>query len=96
MEEKKPTEVYYIDFHDVASREDLFRIFRQTIPIPDADFRNLDALHDLLGEYGGNWDIIIYNTGKAREKLGTYYDRFVRMCEDSVGEGSGLRIRIYP
>lgn len=87
--------VIYLDCQNVRSREDLFRLLQETLPMPE-DLHNLDALHDFLTEYGEDWDIIVYDTEPAGKALGQYYDRFCRACEDAAAQTPGLQVRFYP
>ena len=58
-----------IDCSSVRSREDLHRIFAQTLSFPDWYGNNLDALHDCLSTMRGtirieNWEIAETALGK--------------------------------
>ncbi len=88
--------VYYIDMSKVTSKEKLHDTIKRELPLPEYTGTNLDALHDVLTEAGKDWNIILFNTVKARKKLGPYFDRFEKMCVDAMLAKGGLRIRIYP
>ena len=64
MEEK------IIDCTKIESREDLHRIFRETLSFPEWYGDNLDALHDCLTEITGKVRLLNWETAEA--KLGTY------------------------
>ena len=62
-----------IDCSKIRTREDLHRIFRETLSFPDWYGNNLDALHDCLTESAGkvrllNWDIAENNLGPYGRK----------------------------
>ena len=64
MEEK------IIDCSEVHTREDLHRIFRETLSFPEWYGNNLDALHDCLMEITGKVRILDWET--AENRLGVY------------------------
>lgn len=89
-------QVFYLDFTNVTTKDKLHKLMKAELPMPEYTGNNLDALHDILTEYGKDWMIIIYNTGTAKEKLDTYFAKFEKMCIDAMLEKGGLKIRIYP
>ena len=64
MEEK------IIDCSVIRTREDLHRIFRETLAFPDWYGNNLDALYDCLTDCAGKLRLL--NWEAAEEQLGTY------------------------
>ena len=64
MEEK------IIDCSAIHTKEDLHRIFRETLSFPDWYGSNLDALHDCLTEISGKVRLLDWET--AENRLGTY------------------------
>ena len=57
-----------IDCSSICTKEDLHRIFRETLSFPDWYGSNLDALYDCLTEMSGkvrllDWDIAEHNLG---------------------------------
>ena len=64
MEEK------IIDCSTIHTREDLHRIFRETLSFPDWYGNNLDALHDCLTEISGKVRLTDWET--AENRLGAY------------------------
>ena len=59
-----------IDCSLVRSREDLHRLFRETLAFPDWYGNNLDALYDCLTDCSGKLRLL--NWEAAEEQLGTY------------------------
>ncbi len=62
-----------IDCSRIQSKEDLHRIFRETLSFPDWYGSNLDALHDCLTDISGkvrllNWEIAENNLGAYGQK----------------------------
>ena len=64
MEEK------IIDCNQIRTKEDLHRIFRETLTFPEWYGDNLDALHDCLTEITGKVRLLDWETAEAR--LGVY------------------------
>ena len=67
MEEK------IIDCTQIHTREDLHRLFRETLGFPQWYGNNLDALHDCLTDISGkvrllNWEIAENNLGAYGQK----------------------------
>ena len=64
MEEKM------IDCTGIYSKEDLHRIFRESLDFPAWYGNNLDALYDCLTEISGKVRLLDWET--AEDRLGTY------------------------
>jgi len=64
MEEK------IIDCNQIQTKEDLHRVFRETLRFPQWYGNNLDALHDCLTEISGKVRLLDWEI--AEERLGTY------------------------
>ncbi len=64
MEEK------IIDCSAIHTKEDLHRIFRETLSFPEWYGSNLDALHDCLTEISGKVRLLDWET--AENRLGVY------------------------
>ena len=88
--------VFYIDLQDVTSKEELHKAITLAMDLPEYYGNNLDALHDELTEAGEGCNIIFYNTCKAKELLGKYYDNLVKMCNHALKEVQNMKIRFYP
>lgn len=59
-----------IDCTKIKTREDLHRIFRETLSFPDWYGNNLDALHDCLTEISGKVRLLDWEAAEVH--LGTY------------------------
>ena len=93
--------VFYIDLKDIDNKRELHEKIADALALPEYYGSNLDALADVLAEYGRGWDIIFYNTSRIREVMPAYMDSMEDMCrelcEDEDGvPGNALRIRFYP
>lgn len=63
----------------------LQRRFAATVPVPPEYGRNLDAMYDVLTEYGGEWRIEFRNSTNVPEM-------FRQVCMDAVAGTPGLEI----
>ncbi len=88
--------VFYIDLHDITTKEEFQELISIVLPVPDYYGKNLDALHDILTETSENWNIIFYNISRASRALGKYYEAMLRLCEEACHECDNLKIRFYP
>ena len=62
-----------IDCTQIKTREDLHRIFRETLGFPEWYGSNLDALHDCLTEMSGKVRLLDWEVAEA--KLGIYGEK---------------------
>ena len=63
----------------------LQRRFAATVPVSPEYGRNLDAMYDVLTEYGGEWRIEFRNSTNVPEM-------FRQVCMDAVAGTPGLEI----
>lgn len=59
-----------IDCSAIQTKEDLHRLFRETLSFPEWYGNNLDALYDCLTEYAGTVRLLDWDT--AENHLGAY------------------------
>ncbi len=76
---------FVVDLAGVRSAARLHAALAAQLPLPQHYGRNLDAFHDVLTEFGGNWSIVFRNAGAAAEGLRT-------VCADAMAETPGLVI----
>ena len=74
-----------LDGEVILTREDLHKALREGLAFPEWYGNNLDALHDVLTEFGGSWTVVFRNAGAAARGLRT-------VCADAVEETPGLRV----
>lgn len=63
----------------------LQRRFAAVVPVPPDYGRNLDAIYDVLTEYGSEWRIEFRNSANAPEM-------FRQVCMDAAADTPGLEI----
>lgn len=54
--------------------------------------RNLDALHDMLGEIGEKTHIVLRRPAKPSDDMVRYLPGLIRVFEDAAGENRNLTI----
>ena len=76
---------FVVDLTGVRSAARLHAVLAEALPLPEHYGRNLDALHDVLTEFGPRWHIVFRNAGAAMRGLRA-------VCEDAMTETPGLEI----
>ena len=76
---------FVVDLEGKSRSCALQRRFAAAVPVPPDYGRNLDAMYDVLTEYGGGWRIEFRNSAHAPET-------FRRVCMDAVADTPGLEI----
>ena len=74
-----------IDGRMIFSSVMLHESLKKQLSFPDWYGMNLDALHDVLTEFGPRWHIVFRNAGAAMNGLRA-------VCEDAMAETPGLEI----
>ncbi len=81
-----------LDAARLSRREEAQSYLKEAMELPDYYGRNLDALHDVLGEMGDT-RIIFRNTWAFDEKYG-YPKRVLNVMRDSAEENPGIVIEL--
>ena len=76
---------FVVDLAGVRSAVRLHAALAEQLPLPEHYGRNLDAFHDVLTEFGGNWSIVFRNAGAVAKGLRA-------VCADAMEETPGLDI----
>jgi ribonuclease inhibitor len=77
--------VFTIDLAGVRSAAKMHDALAAALPLPAHYGRNLDALHDVLTEFGGSWTVVFRNAGAVARGLRA-------ACADAVEETPGLQV----
>lgn len=80
---------FVVDLAGVRSAARLHSVLAEKLPLPEWYGRNLDALYDVLTEFGSNWNIVFRNVGASLKGLRS-------VCEDAASETPGLSISFVP
>lgn len=81
-----------IDAADCRSRQELHRVFAQTLSFPAWYGNNLDAMHDCLTDCRRDVTLTLRHTDALKENLGPYADCLLRMLRDVTVENSHFRL----
>ena len=79
MEERE----FILDLEGVGSEEEVQERIMEALPLPDYYGENLDALYDVLTEYGTGWHIIVLNTDDVDDEVKQYVDDMMGVFEDA-------------
>lgn len=72
-----------ISGRDINGSAALHAAIAAQLAFPDWYGRNLDALYDLLTEPGERLFVTVTDSAALRERLGGYFDRFLRVLSDA-------------
>lgn len=81
-----------IDCTLIATREDLHRIFRDTLSFPEEYGNNLDALYDCLTEITGKVRLLDWETAEAR--LGRYGEKAKKVIATAALQNTRLDLSL--
>ncbi|MBR5115969.1 MAG: barstar family protein [Lachnospiraceae bacterium] len=87
--------VFYIDLQEAASPAEVQESIASALPLPAHYGRNLDALYDVLTEYGCGWDLIFYHDALLSRSQPKYYETLKRLCREAAEDTPGLRVRFF-
>ena len=74
---------FIIDLEGAGSEEEIQERIMEALPLPDYYGENLDALYDVLTEYGDGWHIIVLNTDDVDDEVRQYVDDMMGVFEDA-------------
>ena len=94
--EKQRENVFYIDLNEVSTKEEFHKALIRELPLPDYYGENLDALYDVLTEYGDGWNIIFYNSTALEKEEPKMFEGLRKTIKYALEECEGLKIRIFP
>ena len=81
-----------IDAADLMTRQDLHRVFAQTLSFPDWYGNNLDAMHDCLTDCRRDVTLTLLHTDALKEHLGHYAEVLLEMLRDVTAENPHFRL----
>ncbi|MBQ4199105.1 MAG: barstar family protein [Kiritimatiellae bacterium] len=76
---------YVVDLEGKSRYRALQRRFVAAVPVPQGYGCNLDAMYDMLTEYGSEWRIEFRNSANVPEA-------FRQVCMDAAADTPGLEI----
>lgn len=75
-----------LDGEEIADKEQLHKIFRDKLELPDYYGENLDALYDVLSTYSDTVEITILNDEKLCSNIPYYGERLLSMLHIAAEE----------
>ncbi|MBP5156171.1 MAG: barstar family protein [Clostridia bacterium] len=84
--------IYALDGRAMQTRESAYGHIAAVINFPDYFGRNLDALYDLLTEYGGS--VTLKNAGAMLNALGGYGCQLLKAFFDAANECERFSFRV--
>ena len=79
----------------MVDRATLHDQLAEKFAFPDYYGRNLDALFDLLTEYPGQVNVVLFHANQLRENLGRYGKAFLETVMDASDRNPGMTFLIY-
>lgn len=84
--------IYALDGRAMQTRESAYDHIAAVLHFPDYFGRNLDALYDLLTEYGGS--VTLKHAGAMLNALGAYGCNLLKVFYDAANECERLSFRV--
>ncbi len=85
---------FIIDLEGVGSEEEVQERIMEALPLPEYYGENLDALYDVLTEYGNGWHIILLNIDDVDDEVRQYVDDMEGVFEDASSVVDDLTVEI--
>lgn len=79
----------------MKTKEAMHAYLAKKLKFPAYYGKNLDALHDCLGEIGNPLRITVTYTERLIEELGEYGETFLEVLKDSAKENKNLSLMLY-
>jgi len=83
----------YLGKENIASMEDVHRVFADALSFPDYYGGNLDALNDMLGEVSGEVIILLADREILTERIGAKYGVLLTLLTEVADDNPSVRIR---
>ena len=90
MEERE----FIIDLEGAGSEDEIQERIEEALPLPDYYGENLDALYDVLTEYGNGWHIILLNTDDVDDDVRQYVDDMMGVFEDASAVVNDMTVEV--
>ena len=81
-----------LDGRRMTSRESAHQQLAQALDFPSYYGRNLDALHDCLGDIDIPTQLVVRHAARMKEGLGAYGVVLLRVLEDAEQENKNLSL----
>ncbi|MBQ6312079.1 MAG: barstar family protein [Lachnospiraceae bacterium] len=94
MENSMEEREFIIDLEGAGSEEEVQERIEEALPLPEYYGENLDALYDVLTEYGNGWHIRVLNTDDVDDDVRRYVDDMMGVFEDASAVVDDLKVEI--
>lgn len=78
--------IFILDFLMVEDKETLYDYLERVLRLPDWFGRNLDALYDVLEEFGTDTVIVLENTDYLKDIMGEYGEKLLSVIKEASEE----------
>lgn len=85
-------EEFELDFSGVDDEDAFYDVLEEALPLPAHFERDLEALYEMLLEYGESWLIHVSGLEDAAEAMPGFVRRFRKACRNAMIETPGLEI----
>lgn len=85
---------FIIDLEGAGSEEEIQERIEEALPLPDYYGENLDALYDVLTEYGNGWHIILLNTDDVDDDVRRYVGDMIGVFEDATAVVDDMTVEV--
>ena len=85
---------FILDLEGAGSEEEIQERLMESLPLPDYYGENLDALYDVLTEYGNGWHIIVLNTDDVDDDVRQYVDDMLGVFEDASAVVDNMTVEV--
>ncbi len=85
-------EQFELDFSGIDDEDAFYDVLEDTLPLPAHFERDMDALYEMLMEYGESWQIQVSGLADAAEAVPGLVRRFKKACRNAMIETPGLEI----
>jgi len=82
--------IVILDGARISCVEDMHSVFADSLGFPEYYGRNLDALHDLLGDLNEFTSIIVLKASSLKDALGIRWTPFITMMKKAESENANI------
>lgn len=79
----------------MLTKDAMHTYLARKLKFPSYYGKNLDALHDCLGEISHPLHVTVTYTERLKEKLGDYGEAFLQVLKDAAEENERISLSVY-
>lgn len=84
----------HLEVFALSGREEIHDFFQESLSLPEAYGRNLDALFDVLTDVSEDTKIVVETGGLEPHGLGAYARQLLRVLRDAAEENERLIVEV--